>query len=110
MQNDLISRSTLLKEIKSLTVTVTGLRAGKGILSEYANQYKESLLRIVNEQPTAYDVDAVVERLDKKRKEAIGGMEIILHHEGHSLDYEFINGQGAGYKEAIDIVRNGGKE
>ena len=57
--SDLISRSALLKEVKSLTVTVTGLRAGKGVLHEYAKQYKNTLLRIINEQPTIEAVPVV---------------------------------------------------
>lgn len=48
-------------------VSVTGLRAGKGILAEYAKQYRESLLRIVDEQPTAYDVEKVVAALEETR-------------------------------------------
>lgn len=59
--SDLISRSALLEEAKSLTVTVMGLRAGKGVLHEYAKQYKNTLLRIINEQPTIEAVP-VVER------------------------------------------------
>lgn len=61
--DDLISRSALTEEIKSLEVKITGLRAGKGVLREYIKQYRESVLRIIDEQPTAYDVDAVVEQL-----------------------------------------------
>ena len=57
--SDLISRSALMQEIKSLTVIVTGLRAGKGILNEYAKQYRDTLLRIVNEQPTIEAVPVV---------------------------------------------------
>ena len=50
--SDLISRSALLEEIKSLTVKVMGLRAGKGVLNEYAKQYRDTILRIIDEQPT----------------------------------------------------------
>ena len=57
--SDLISRSALMQEIKSLTVIVTGLRAGKGILNEYAKQYRDALLRIVNEQPTIEAIPVV---------------------------------------------------
>lgn len=56
----LIDADDLSEEIKSLQVFVTGLRAGKGILNEYVKQYRESLLRIVDEQPTAYDIEKVV--------------------------------------------------
>ena len=57
--SDLINRSTLLEEVKSLTVTVMGLRAGKGVLHEYAKQYRDTLLRIINEQPTIEAVPVV---------------------------------------------------
>ena len=59
--SDLISRSALMKEIESLSMRIIGLRAGKGVLVEVMNEYKKSVLRIIDEQPTAYDVDAVVE-------------------------------------------------
>lgn len=42
----------LRDEIASLQVTVTGLRAGKGVLNEYMQQYRDSVLRIIDEQPT----------------------------------------------------------
>lgn len=54
--SDLISRSKLKEEAESLRVTVTGLRNGKGILSEYAKHYRESFLKMIDEQPP---VDAV---------------------------------------------------
>lgn len=61
----LIDADALSEEIKSLQVFVAGLRAGKGILNEYAKMYRESVLRIVDEQPTAYDVEKVAEQLEK---------------------------------------------
>ena len=49
--SDLISRSKLREEAESLRVTVNGLRSGKGILSEYAKHYRESFLKMIDEQP-----------------------------------------------------------
>lgn len=49
--SDLISREKLKKEAESLRVTVMGLRSGKGILAEYAKHYRESFLRMIDEQP-----------------------------------------------------------
>lgn len=57
MQNDLISRSALSEELSSLTMTITGLRAGKGVLRECMTEYQKSVLRIVDDAPA---VDAVV--------------------------------------------------
>lgn len=47
-----IDADTLAEEIATMTVTVTGLRAGKGVLHEYMRQYRESVLRVIDEQPT----------------------------------------------------------
>ena len=55
--SDLISRSELLEEIKSLSIVLNG----KQIFSDDA---KDTILRIINEQPTAYSVDKVVEELE----------------------------------------------
>ena len=56
--SDLISRSELLEEIKSLSIVLNG----KQIFSDDA---KDTVLRIINEQPTAYNIDKVVEELEK---------------------------------------------
>lgn len=87
----LIYADALIEEIKSLQVFVTGLRAGKGILNEYAKQYRESLLRIVDEQPTAYNVDAVVAELN----------ELSIQSDGFFMNYT---------EEAVDLVKRGGVE
>lgn len=47
-----IDANVLAEETSSLHVRVTGLQAGKGVLEEYARQYRESMLRIIDEQPT----------------------------------------------------------
>ena len=54
--SDLISREKLKKEAESLRVTVMGLRSGKGILAEYAKHYRESFLKMIDEQPTVEPV------------------------------------------------------
>ena len=56
MENDLISRSALLEEISSLTITITGLREGKGVLREVMTEYRKAILRTIDEAPA---VDAV---------------------------------------------------
>jgi uncharacterized paraquat-inducible protein A len=54
--SDLISREKLIKEAESLRVTIMGLRSGKGILAEYAKHYRESFLRMIDEQPSVEPV------------------------------------------------------
>ena len=58
--SDLISRNELMEEIKSLSIVLNG----KLIFSDDA---KDTVLRIINEQPTAYDIDKVVEELERIR-------------------------------------------
>lgn len=58
MNNDLISRKALAEELSSLTMTIVGLRAGKGVLNEYMTEYRKSVLRIVDEAP-AVDAEPV---------------------------------------------------
>ena len=82
----LIDADALIEEIKSLQVTVTGLRAGKGILNEYAKLYRESLLRIIDEQPTAYDVEKVVAEVKDY--------------------YDLVS--GCYLKEIVEIIKKGG--
>jgi hypothetical protein len=52
----LIDANALEEKILSLTLTVTGLRYGKGVLLELLNKYRNGILQAIKEQPT---VDAV---------------------------------------------------
>lgn len=56
--SDLISRNALIEEIKSLSIVL----GGKQIFSDNA---KDSVLRTIDEQPTAYSVDKVVKELEQ---------------------------------------------
>ena len=69
----------------------------------YAGQ-KEIFDAIVDAQPTAYDVDKVVEQLITE-----ANVEIVLHC-GRCNGKTLALGFREGIKKAIDIVRNGGKE
>lgn len=91
MGDDLISRKELMEEIESLYMSITGLRAGKGVLLKFMEEYKKSVLKCIDEQPIAYDVDAVCCKL----------------HES-MLNEASIEGIGLTRKH-IEIVRNGGK-
>ena len=92
--SDLISRSELIEEIKSLSIVLNG----KQIFSDDA---KDTVLRIIKEQPTAYSVDKVVEELYEKRT------EILLSND---YECEIINYCLDNFDNAIEIVKAGGKE
>lgn len=55
----LIDADALSEELSTLTMTITGLRAGKGVLREFMMEYRKSVLRIVDEQPTVEAVPVV---------------------------------------------------
>lgn len=78
--SDLISREKLKKEAESLRVTVMGLRSGKGILAEYAKHYRESFLRMIDEQPTVEPV--------RGEWAHIGGDEWCCSNCGHVISTE----------------------
>lgn len=88
MSSDLISRKALAEEISSLHVFVNGLRAEKGVLAKFSEEYKKTVLKCIEEAPVAYDVNSVVNQIEDYR-------EIV---------------PGWALKEIIDIVRNGGKK
>lgn len=46
MSEDLISRKALIEEIRNFRCSITGLRAGKGVLARAADEYRESILWI----------------------------------------------------------------
>lgn len=93
--DDLISRSAVKEEIESLQMIVTGLRAGKGVLLEFMKQYKESVLRIIDEQPTAYNMDKVVEE--------VSNISSLVRPVGWSTKQEVVL-----TKDAIEKIKAGG--
>ena len=58
-KRDLIDRKDLAEILSTLTMTITGLRAGKGVLYEFMKEYRKSVLRIVDETPTVDAVEVV---------------------------------------------------
>ena len=54
---ELVNKGALSEEIESLTVHITGLRAGKGVLSKFMEEYRKSVLRTIDEQPTTTEAE-----------------------------------------------------
>lgn len=104
MSDDLISRKALLEEIQSFKCYITGLRAGKGNLARAADEYRKSILQIIEDQPTAFDKGRVIEELRRKHEKS---MDI------YNVDKKF-NPECASkciadaYKTTLDIVEKGG--
>ena len=80
--DELIDRKALKEEIESLIMTITGMRSGKTMTILALEEYKKSILRIIDEQPTVYVNDGwipVEERLPEDDR------YILLSFENFSL-------------------------
>lgn len=55
--DELIDRKALKEEIESLRMTITGMRSGKTMTIQVLEEYKKSILRIIDEQPTVHAND-----------------------------------------------------
>ena len=95
--SDLISRSALIEEIKSLSIVL----GGKQIFSDNA---KDSVLRTIDEQPTAYDIDKVVEELGQKKEEVQRMRNTCVA----LSDLEVCDIENVTYERAIEIVKQDG--
>lgn len=96
----LIDADLLTEEIESLRCTLTGLRAGKGVLARAADEYRKSILQIISDQPTAFDKERVIEEL---KKHADIAFEVEDAY-GSQVAY----GEYMAYEQAADIVRKAG--
>ena len=47
----MIDEKNLIDEIENFSMTITGMRSGKGQLADFMREYKKSVLRIIDEQP-----------------------------------------------------------
>lgn len=63
MSNDLISRNALLEEINNFSMRITGSVNAMAI--SIMEETKKSIIEMIDEQPTVYDVDKVSELLMK---------------------------------------------
>lgn len=59
----LIDADLLAEEIESFRCTLTGLRNGKGLLARAADEYRKSILQVIEDQPTAFDKEKMIEEI-----------------------------------------------
>lgn len=93
MSNDLISRSALMQSLRN------------NVLVDLTSNLEQA----IEEQPTAYDVDKVVERME----------ELASCEESRAAEYDeagkidrmnIHDGKAAAYKNTIRIIKSGGIE
>lgn len=109
MSDDLISRKLLTEEIESLGMKINVLRSGKGILQKVLTEYKKSILRIIEEQPTAFDKEKVIEDLTDWKNDA-EKWAAKYDEIGDINNMDIQDAMARCYKNAIEIVEKGGIE
>jgi hypothetical protein len=102
MSNDLISRSVLLEEINSFSMRITG--SANAMAITIMEEAKKSIAKIVDEQPTAYNVDKIVEQLEELRQNEI---KLLCDHESDTKDMQAMRGHNI-LQDVIKIVKSGG--
>ncbi|MEY8265112.1 hypothetical protein AALA79_01845 [Lachnospiraceae bacterium 64-25] len=104
MSNDLISRSALLEEINNFSMRITSSVNATAIT--IMEETKKSIAKMIDEQPTAYDLDKVMERLEELRETVPVNrlLDDIIKDKPKEL------GQLMAYRKAIEIVKSGGIE
>lgn len=96
----LIDADKLLEELSSFSMRITGSANALALSVMY--ETKKSISKMVEEQPTAYDVDEVIGQLEEHKKSIIGRKERdILNTVGKT------NAKAAVERD-IEIVKSGG--
>ena len=82
------------------------LQKGLGKDAEFAFMTADSVLKLIENQPTAYDVDKVVEQLEELK--SLVQVNRILDDIVNEKPKEL--GMLIAYRKAIEIVKEGGKD
>lgn len=106
MSNDLISRSTLLEEINNFSMKITG--SANSMAITIMEETKKSIAKMIDEQPTVYDVDKVVERLESELSLSDKEKERCVKE--NPLQFDESKGYARGIAVALEIVKSGGIE
>lgn len=80
------------------------------IRNEYEREIvKENIIGFINSEPTAYDINKVVEHLEEMKKKSILFENEAIHQKS-MVNESYFNGKRNAYAEAIEIVKAGGRE
>lgn len=69
----------------------------------------KNAMHLINEQPTVYDVDKVVEQLEEEKELAYADFERYAEEIDHCLDSEYDDFFHKGIERAIEVVKAGVK-
>ena len=101
----LIDADKLIEELKSAQLCIAGLRCHKSFLGQTMTRYEKFIIKTIEEQPTAFDVDKVLEKL----KEVQFTAELEEYILAETNVTELFETQVVQLDEAIEIVKAGGR-
>lgn len=83
---------------------------GERRISRMVYQTIQNCIRAVEEQPTAYDVDKVVEQLENERELSYADFDRYVEEVSPTLDDEYDDFFHRGLERAIGVVKGGGAD
>lgn len=101
MSDDLISRKALLEEIENFRCSITGLGTEKG-LDCYADEYRKSILQIIEDQPSAFDKEKVMNEIKEYKEDAVYWSKKTRENADEFCTY------ADAYQTCLDIIEKGG--
>ena len=103
----LIDADELLKELDVFSMRILG--HANDLAFSIMNETKKSIIRIIEEQPTAYNVDKVVEYLKENKEDIIKYINENSKSEYSLIKVEDLKKLLEKYtREQIEIVKSGG--
>ena len=105
MSDDLISRKILSDELASLRISLTNISC----IQKAVDETIKSVLRIVNEQPVAFDKEKVVNELMIRATISEERMNLFVE-KGFTQNESLADGKARAYRSAMEIVEKGGIE
>lgn len=103
MSGDLISKQALLKEIKGKVIP-DKYGTGNAVLDAIG-----AVLRVIGEQPTAYDVEKVIKQLEENKEHAIKTIRKVCNsYFAPEQADNLVELLEVYTREQIEIVRKGG--
>ena len=105
MNDDLISRKILSDELASLRISLTNISC----IQKAVDETIKSVLRIVNEQPVAFDKEKVVNELMIRATISEERMNLFAE-KGFTQNESLADGKARAYRSAMEIVEKGGIE
>lgn len=88
MSDDLISRNKLLEELNGFSMRITGSANAMALV--VMDETKKSIVKMIEEQPKAFDLESVIEQIKEEEIRLLAEMELFEKAQGVSPELIFI--------------------